>query len=234
MVADAQIPSGGRLVRCGRCANSWHVEKPSVAEADQHAHSAADADETPAVAVTDDFLKQLEAAMQAPTGAKSEPLKPGFSLPVVARKKISTKPFKIAAPAIAAVWLVLGFITYFPTWMNAPVLKTIYSAMGVEPTEGLVFSDVTMERVVEGSKTKFILAGSIRNQSNATRAVPKVRVSLRDKANQPLWGREYPVKVELKAGEVYPFRITNVETVFAGNVTSIVVDMGHSLQLLVR
>lgn len=234
MVADTQIPMGGRTVRCGRCTNSWHVEHHTAHEDSLASTATAHADEAPTVAVTDDFLRQLEAAMHAPTGAKSEPLKPGFSLPVVARKKISTKPFKVAAPAIAAVWLVLSFITYFPTWMNAPVLKTIYSAMGADASDGLVFSDVTMERVVEGSKTKFILAGSIRNQSNANRAVPNVRVSLRDKANQRLWGRDYPVKVELKAGEVYPFRITNVETVFAGNVTSIVVDMGHSLQLLVR
>ena len=118
--------------------------------------------------------------------------------------------------------------------MGLPGLKSLYSAMGADANDGLVFADVTMERETEGSKTKFILAGSIRNFSNAPRTVSTVRVSLRDKADQAIWGRKYPVNVTLKAGEVYPFRITNVETVFADNVSSILVDMGHSLQLLVR
>lgn len=231
MVADAQIPQGGRTVRCGRCSHQWHVEKPV---ADDQLPSTATAEETPAVAVSDEFLQQLEAAMGQPSGAKPEPLKPGFSLPVVARKKISAKPFQIAAASLAALWLILAIITYFPSWMGLPGLKSLYSAMGADANDGLVFADVTMERETEGSKTKFILAGSIRNFSNAPRTVSTVRVSLRDKADQAIWGRKYPVNVTLKAGEVYPFRITNVETVFADNVSSILVDMGHSLQLLVR
>lgn len=230
-VADAQIPSGGRTVRCGRCANQWHVEKPAPM-ADLEAHTPT-ADAQP-VAATDEFLQQLEAAMAAPTGKPSAPLKPGFNLPVIARKKLSARPFKIAAPLIAALWLVLSFITYFPSWMHTPVVKGVYTALGITPTDGLVFSDVSMERTQEGSKTKFILAGSIRNHSNTARAVPTVRVTLRDKADKAMWGRDYPVHTELKAGEVYPFRITNVETVFASNVSSIVVDMGNPLQLLVR
>ncbi len=233
-VADAQIPTGGRTVRCGRCTHQWHVEKPHNEMGEAAAPAMGAVDEAPAVAATEDFLNQLEAAMDASTGEPAAPLKSGFSLPVVARKKVSTRPFKIAAPAIAAAWLVLAFITYFPAWMHTPGLKTVYGSLGIEATDGLVFSDVSMERTQEGSKTKFILSGSIRNHSNETRAVPTVRVSLRDKADKAMWGRDYPVNAELKAGEVYPFRITNVETVFAANVSSIVVDMGNSLQLLVR
>lgn len=234
MVADAQIPAGGRTVRCGRCSHQWHVEKP-IADDHEHLATAGDgATQTPAVAVTDEFLQQLEATMGKPGGAAPEPLKPGFSLPVVARKKMSAKPFQIAAATLAAIWLILAIMTYFPSWMGVPGLKSLYSAMGAQANDGLVFADVTMERETEGSKTKFILAGSIRNFSNVPRTVSTVRVSLRDKADQAIWGRKYPVNVTLKAGEVYPFRITNVETMFADNVSSILVDMGHSLQLLVR
>jgi hypothetical protein len=154
--------------------------------------------------------------------------------PTIKRAPLNAKPFKMAAPAVAALWLVLSLITYFPSWMETSGLSGIYSAFGVKPTAGLVFSDVTMEREQEGNKTKFILSGSVRNHTNEARAVPTVRVSLRDKNNKGMWGRDYPVNVELKAGEVYPFRITNVETIFAGNVSSIVVDMGNSLQLLMR
>lgn len=223
MVADAQIPPGGRMVRCGRCSHAWQCEAPPPAPVGTHAAAPGD----------DDFMRQVEAAM-GDGAVPVTPLKPGFNLPVIARKPMRTTPFKIAAPALAALWLVLAFATYYPSWTHRPVLKDIYAALGVQTTDGLIFSDVTMERVREGSKTKFILSGSIRNHSTATRALPSVRVALRDKTDQAIWGRDYPVNAQLKAGEVYPFRITNVETVFAGNVSSIVVDMGNPLQLLMR
>ncbi len=150
------------------------------------------------------------------------------------RRAINPKPFKIAVPILATVWLVAAFITYFPSWSQAPVLSGVYEAFGLKPLDGLAFTDVSMERMQEGSKTKFILTGSISNQASAARAVPTVRVLLKDKNDKTIWGRDYPVNAELKAGDVYPFRITNVETSFAGSVSRIVVDMGHSLQLLVR
>ena len=194
---------------------------------------------------SDDFLKQLEAAigvseanMEAPRQRPAGKEK-GFVRPIVAapKKPINVKPFKLAVPVLAALWLILAFITYFPSWMNTPVLGGIYSMFGIAPTEGLVFADVTMEREhEEGGKTKFILAGSIKNNSNATRAVPTVRVNLRDAQGKNIWGRSYldPKAVDLNAGEVYPFKINNVETVFASNVKVITVDMGNTLQLMMR
>ena len=244
-VPDAQIPVGGRTVRCGRCAHEWHVEPPipePVADALMEPPAAGDdvsaRDDAPAADVapvdeSDDFLNQLNAAIEQASGAG--PKKPVATKgPSAARKPRNVKPFKMAAAAIAALWLILAFITYFPRWMEIPGLSGIYHGIGVHPTDGLVFSDVTMERAQDGPKTKFILSGSIRNHSNMARSVPAVRVVLRDKTDASIWGREYPVHAELKAGEVYPFRITNVETVFASNVSTIVVDMGNSLQLLVR
>jgi hypothetical protein len=59
-------------------------------------------------------------------------------------------------------------------------------------------------------------------------------VLLKNQHGESVWGREYPVNQELEAGEVYPFRITNVETNLASSVATIAVDMGNSLQLMVR
>lgn len=188
-----------------------------------------------------DFLSQLEAVISASEAVPVQPAAPrpkaqAQPKPAKAKRKpIDIKPFKIAVPVLAVLWIVLAFITYFPSWMNAPVLGGIYRTFGVAPTDGLIFSDVTMERErVEGGKTKFIIAGSISNHSSETRAVPTVRVSLRDAKGKDMWGRAYPVNTELKPGEVYPFRIGNVETVFASNVKVIKVDMGNPLQLMVR
>ncbi|MFZ4540653.1 MAG: DUF3426 domain-containing protein [Rickettsiales bacterium] len=229
MVADAQIPEGGRVVRCGRCANEWHTLSPVIS-----VDTRRDADGNLGKPVDEAFLQQLEAALGNTTPGPHKPIPFGSNLPALKRPPHSMKPYKIAVPALAALWLVTAFITYFPSWAELPILSGIYHAIGAKTVDGLVFSDVTMEREQEGNKARFILSGSISNHSNATRAVPTVRVSLRNKQDKAIWGREYPVNTELKAGEVYPFRITNVETAFASSVSSIVVDMGNSLQLLVR
>lgn len=214
LVADGLIPAIGRTVRCGKCSHQWFVEPEKYQPVDK-------------------LMENLNAVFSEVV-VDPKAVEPAFNLPAIKRPQLKVKPFKIAAPAIAAVWLILAFITYFPSWSNAPVLSGIYHSFGVLPTDGLVFSDVHMEREQEGSKTKFILAGSIRNEASSTRMVPTVRVSLRDKAGKAIWGREYPVNTELKAGEVYPFRINNAETSFANSVAGIVVDLGNSLQLLVR
>ena len=59
-------------------------------------------------------------------------------------------------------------------------------------------------------------------------------MQLKGKDGGVLWERDYEVNEMLKPGEVYPFRIDNVETAFAASVTSIVVDVGHNLQLMMR
>lgn len=217
-VADGAIPAAGRQVRCSRCAHVWHYRGVAA----------------------ESFASELYNVVEAVSAQTQPPpvIKPRRASDKVAAKKnvrsFSAKPFKIAAPAIATVWLVLAFITYFPGWSKAPGLSAIYHLFGAVPTDGLLFSDVHMERVQDGPKTKFILSGSVRNYAGAPRLVPTVRVVLRDKASKDIWSRDYAVNATLKAGEIYPFRIANVETAFAKNVDSIVVDVGNSIELMVR
>jgi predicted Zn finger-like uncharacterized protein len=223
LVADSAIPAAGRTVRCGKCANQWHVAPPesvALAEAALAALTAADGDATK--------------LPQPPVDEVVKPLAPGANVPALSRRKLHAKPFIIATPLIAATWLVLALIAYFPSWLDAPVASSVYKSMGIKTTQGLVFSDVTMEREQEGSKTRFVIAGSVSNHASDARTVPDVRVTLKDKDGKPIWGREYPVGVEIAAGSVYPFRITNVETSFAGSVASIVLDLGHPLELAMR
>lgn len=260
-VAGSAIPAAGRTVRCSRCAHAWHVNPADLQEvlppptvgptpvrqavlpseepplfAEQMPSYVSSVQETapePVVELDDDFMKRLEQAIAA------EPA-PERKRPTPTRRKDDVKPFinpkllKAAAPLLAASWLIVAFFAYSPSWSGAPALSALYGMFGASETEGLVFSDVTMEREQEGGKARFILAGSIRNYSNSSRTVPTVRVLLKNKRNETLWGREYPVNHELKAGEVYPFRITNVETSFAASIASIIVDMGNGIQLLVR
>lgn len=219
-VPDALIPPEGRTVKCGRCANQWHADKPIPMENEAFADMAMDASQSG----MDPNIDPDEEAL---------PVVPR-QLPVVQPKIWPLKPFIIAVPVLTCLWLVLAIMAYYPRWMELPVLRSLYSAMGITSTEGLAFDDTTMQRNKAGTKTQFLLAGSIANQSSERRIVPTVRVQLKNKEGEILWSRDYEVNEPLEPGGVYPFRIPNVETSFADSVTSIVLDLGHPLQLMMR
>ena len=218
LVADALIPPQGRRVRCGTCAHEWHVEGPVAA------HDLPE-EET-------DFALEAVPIEEAP--AEVAPLPAGSNVPALWAKKIPVRPFMIAAPALAALWLILGFFAYYPNWLNRGGFSGIYHTFGVASTEGLAFADVKMTRETEEGKTRFIFSGNVVNHADVVRKLPLVHVALKDKAGHAVWGRDYPVNIELKAGEVYPFRIVNVETSFGDSVATIILDLGHSLQLMMR
>lgn len=214
MVADALIPAAGRTVRCGACSHQWHLASanPEAAQA------------LPVAALSPDAVFSPEIAA----------LSAGSNVPAITRQPMSARPFKRAVPVLAAVWAVLAFITYAHAGIQVPVVSALYRMVGAQSTEGLAFANITMERVQEGSKTRFILTGVIANRAPEMRHVPTVRVVLKDKQGGAVWAREYPVNVDVKAGGSYPFQIANVETNFASTVSSIVLDVGTGLQLMVR
>jgi predicted Zn finger-like uncharacterized protein len=208
-VPDAMIPAEGRTVKCGRCAHQWHT--PGSDEAPDFAALA------------------LEVA-----GSDYAPATPQ-QLPAVAVKSkvnIPVRPFMVAVPVLALLWLILALYAYYPGWQ--PRLGGVYALLGATTTQGLAFADVSMQPLTNGGKTNYVIGGSISNQSAEERLVPTVRVQLKGKDGGVLWERDYEVNEMLKPGEVYPFRIDNVETAFAASVTSIVVDVGHNLQLMMR
>lgn len=235
-VPDQAIPVEGRGVRCSKCSHQWHALAADAVDPNAPPRPAPQPETT--VPMDDDAFEKLAAALAEPeivekpmrSGAASRKVKSGKRI----NFNISHKPFMFATPALAAVWLVLAYFAYSPSWSKTPVLSGIYEAFGNTVVDGLAFDDISMERAQEGSKTRFILSGSIRNNSSETRTVPTVRVQLKNREGKNLWEREYPVNTELKGGDVYPFRITNVETAFAKSITRIHVDMGNAIQLTVR
>ncbi len=219
LVADALIPHEGRTVRCGSCAHQWFVERSPTA-----------VDLPPAEEPPPALDPALEAALSAP------PVPPAknTNVPALAAKEIPLRPFMITAPIFALLWFVLAFITHASRWVEAPVIGGIYEAFGITSTKGLAFAEVKMEREDEETKTRFILSGKIINHAEVERKVPIVRVLLKDLDGGEVWSRDYPVNIALKPGEDYPFRIVNVETSFAEKVSTIVMDVGNSLELMRR
>lgn len=248
---NLKIPTAGRRVRCSQCKHEWvlkqnspeieHEIAPPVPKEDEIVESMPKEVVAPAESAAreqievldDDFMKRLDQVIEAEEASQRAP-RPGPARRQTDVVEFNAKPFKYAVPALAALWLVIGYFAYFPALADAPLFGALYRAFGVTKTDGLRFQDVSMDREQDGSKARFIIAGSIQNTAAAERFVPTVRVILRNKKKDALWTREYPVKHLLKAGEIYPFRITNVETAFASSVAVIEVDLGNSMQLTLR
>jgi len=208
LVADAQIPPAGRTVKCGKCAHHWHVQHPADSL----------------------FGDMLEAELHQPE--PTAPYKPRL-LPALRPLNIPVLPFKIAAPALALAWAIIALYAYFPAWQYGP-LSGLYGALGATDTRDLVFSEVTMEREELEGKTKFWINGSFANESAEARLLPKLRVQLKDSEGDVLWQRVYDVNYEMKAGEIYPFALSDVETGLAKSATSMVLDVGNNFELVMR
>lgn len=234
LVADALIPNEGRTVRCGNCAHQWHVERPTNLEPLEAVEPTPPAEGDPAP----EAAAEAAAADAAPVDEfafRPRRTAPASNVPALApKKKNPYLIYMIAAPTLAVLWLVLAMMTYFPSWVNAPGIGAIYGMFGVTDTSGLAFAEVAMEREDTETKTRFILSGKIINRAKEKRTVPIVHVSMHDKEGGEIWGRDYPVNLTLKPGEEYPFRIVNVETSFAERVATLRLDMGNSLELMVR
>lgn len=211
MVADSLVPPGGRTVKCGKCANQWFVNKE--ADAGQSADFAA-------------------LTAQAYAEAEPQPHDPK-RLPAIPGKPVKAWPFQVAAGVLAASWLVIAIYAYFPGW-HAGMLSGLYSSLGVTDTSDLVFADVAMEREDMEGRTRFLLSGAVANQGSQPRLLPTVRVEVKDDEGKVIWGQKYPVGETIQPGQVYPFRIDNVETSFANRAASIVLDMGNTFELVMR
>lgn len=228
LLADHLMPPEGRTVRCGACGNQWLATGAAPG-----APSAADALlaelEKPRAAAEEVVQVEIDGDGIAPTRMRQ--VKPKIP---AKKPKNRAASFKIAAPAMAILWAVLAFVTYFPRGMEMPVLGGLYASAGVTTTEGLVFDNIHLDQEKEEERTRYIITGSVVNHAATERTIPIVSVVLKNEEGKALWNREYPVNEVVKPGAAYPFRIDNVQTSFAGDVKAIVVDLGNTLQLRMR
>jgi len=218
LVPDAAVPAEGRTVKCGKCAHQWFTTRDPDA---------------PAALAEPDFAAMAHAAAQ-----EAMPSDPTAAPPARITRRwrldVPIWPLRIAAPVLAVMWVVMALFAYFPGGQTSMLFGGLYRALGATDTRDLVFDAVVMERSTNGARTKFLLSGSIANQGAEPRLLPRARVQLKDADGKVVWSRQYPVDTVIQPGEVYPFRIEDVETTFAGRATTIVMDIGNNFELMMR
>ncbi len=208
------MPASGRTVRCGVCKHQWHA-LPEAAAAGARADFAA--------------LVADQAGASAASAETSS-----FQLPAIATRPLPHTPLIAASVAFALIWLVTAFYASYARWHNAPVLAPLYRMVGHVDTKGLKFGNTRMAREEEGQRTRFVISGEIANEAEDARRLPLVRVMLLDSEGEEIASRIYEVNKTIKAGESYPFRITNMSTSFGHRVERVVVDLGDDMQLSFR
>lgn len=239
MVADALIPSDGRMVRCGKCKHDWHVMHSAVPM--EMVESAQDTSVAPQESLSDVFAgfnvafdeaKKPDDSHDAEVSADNTAMQ--MQLPAIKAKAFQVRPFIFSTAALAVLVLIIAPISYYPSFKTTPGFSAIYAMLGWKNTEGLILSDINMTKEKHEGMTKFIIAGNLMNQSEKTAVVPVVRIAMTDDKNAVVWSRAYQVNKTLKAGDIYPFRITNAQTVHGNKVAQILVDVGNDFELMVR
>lgn len=229
LVNDALIPLEGRDVRCGHCKNTWFVS-PNPIPMDNVA-APPPAGDGPAYAEFDHALASATAdeAEDMAMSAGSE-----AQLPVIQPLPFSVMKALLPTVGLLVLTVFVALAGHYPDWKNAPVAGGIYRAFGYTDTQGLAFADINLVREQAGAKTQFLVSGNIINRNDTDAVVPKVRVKLLDKEGKTIWSRNYDVNRKLNADDIYPFRITNVETTFADKVAQVMLDLGNGYELMVR
>jgi predicted Zn finger-like uncharacterized protein len=225
LVNDALIPPKGREVRCGKCKHNWFFTPVPTSDAQS-------SQESPAFAT---FDHALASATPEQASIMAESAGGTAQLPAIARAPFSLKRSLLPTAALVIITIITALASHYPEWKTLPVIGGIYRMSGVTDTTGLAFSDMKVTREVTETKTRFIVAGNIINRLDAaTVQLPEVRVSLIDSQGKILLSRNYQVNKTMQANDIYPFRVTNVETSFADKVAQVVVDLGNSYELMVR
>jgi predicted Zn finger-like uncharacterized protein len=157
-VDPESLGSEGRVVRCAGCGHRWTAMPPA------------------------DAPKALEIKAPSPTAAGRSAAK------ATAARRSS---FRIVAwLACALVILVVASAAIGRNEIAAyfPASASIYRSLGLPVTVrlGLEFEEVTSERLVEGGLSVLVVEGEIVNQSEQTRSVPPIRVTLLDGGGRQL------------------------------------------------
>jgi len=193
-VGDGTIPPQGRTVRCAGCGTSWRAEPPEA----------------------DDPPLQLHPAEPEPAPAKPA----AGAIPLEIRAKNQARQRTQQAAVAGAVWGVLGVLVLallggaylFRVDMVRlwPRTAGAYAKVGlpVNPT-GLAPEDIQAGPGLKDGHAAVLVTGVVRNVETRPHAPAPLRITLLDKAGQPLVRQVLKLDgAPIRPGQTRPFSAT--------------------------
>ncbi len=201
-IVDARaLGAKGRMVRCARCAHSWHEDPPPPEELD-------------AAAAAAELAKPAPPPLQPPPPARVPPLTAEQRVQLPALPPPRRRWGAGAAWALALLVLVAGLAYAAVVDRDrvvgfVPKAAGIYASLGLQIGQnglGLELRNLTTNREMENGLPALVIGGEVRNVSGGARTVPKLVVILRDRGEHDLQNQTIDAPVDhLLPGESAPF-----------------------------
>ena len=230
VVPDPAINASGRTVRCARCAHTWFespLPSPIIPVSETPA-SETPINENPDLGTTPDSAHDSVGENLSETPAPIKPLTTGVKPAHIASNTHSGASFglKIMVLLVAILIIALELFIAMP--------DLITTKLGMQPSAGLVFADIKMDKRTDDKANIAEISGIIMNNEDTPHLVPTLRVMLLDVAGNPLQFWEYKGKNQiLNPKETMPFSTGELDIKFTTG-KRFVVELGTGLELALR
>lgn len=200
------IGASGRKVRCAKCKHDWFQEPIAGA---------------------------IEAASAIPPEPQAaEPVPEGSNLPAHVAAAVATPMYMKAAFACAIV-LFLFTLSLISSNKILPHMGWYYSMLGIHDDSGIALYNVSAEKVGDDKSDEFVVKGRIVNDSNISKSVPDVRITLLGEGHEKVRVITVnPSETALEPGQGVDFE--NKIQKMPDNVSTIVMDLGSGINLASR
>ena len=206
---DAAIGPAGRTVRCAACGFSWFAE-PHLELRDPEPRAEATISAAPEP-LTRERVERLRKAAQQPGPAPSAAAKFRAQQAERMRRERTRAAVAVwgatgAALAASATGMVVFRQDVAELW---PRSASAFAALGLDVNVyGLEFYNLGVQRSFEGDTPVLVVSGEVRNIGRDSKAIPPVRLSLRDAQSHEIFQlvntiADHPVA----AGAAVPFQL---------------------------
>lgn len=202
-VKSEAIGEKGRNVKCAKCAHKW-FQKPD--EKALEATKKADIEEEP---------KQVD------------PVPKGGNLPSVQKEKTP-----IYAPILlaASVMILAVVITIAGASSILPGMQGYYSIFGIYDSSEIALYDVDIHKEESGKYTSLVIKAKIVNQSEETKKLPNLRISIYDDKDELLDKITLDSQAApIEAGQSIDFK--NKVPKIPSSAAKVVMDLGNKFEL---
>lgn len=203
-VEAAELPAGGRKVRCTECGAVWRADA-GPDEAGERLEPE-----------TDNAVETVAAPGRPEPGEPGDPVE-DLSFEEPKRRPQTTKrPARRVTPKPRLMQIMaaagLAALAALGVWRNkvvevVPDLAGLYAAAGLPVNlRGLEFRDMTTVETMENGVPQLVVRGTIANVTAEPASVPRLRLAVRSTSGREIFvWTAMPGRNEIKGGEALPF-----------------------------